>query len=38
MIVDNYSKHKHEKVKRWLNRHPRRKTGFAAAFSAASKS
>lgn len=23
MIVDNYSTHKHEKVKRWLSRHPR---------------
>jgi transposase len=23
MIVDNYSTHKHEKVERWLNRHPR---------------
>lgn len=23
MIVDNYSTHKHEKVKRWLRRHPR---------------
>ncbi|MBZ5521417.1 MAG: IS630 family transposase [Acidobacteriia bacterium] len=23
MIVDNYSTHKHEKVKRWLTRHPR---------------
>ena len=23
MIVDNYSTHKHEKVERWLSRHPR---------------
>jgi transposase len=23
LIVDNYSTHKHEKVKRWLRRHPR---------------
>ena len=23
LIVDNYATHKHEKVKRWLNRHPR---------------
>ena len=23
LIVDNYSTHKHEKVKRWLKRHPR---------------
>jgi len=23
MIVDNYATHKHDKVKRWLSRHPR---------------
>ncbi len=23
LIVDNYATHKHEKVKRWLKRHPR---------------
>jgi|SRR6267142_1498599 len=23
LIVDNYATHKHEKVKRWLSRHPR---------------
>lgn len=23
LIIDNYSTHKHERVKRWLNRHPR---------------
>src|SRR6202035_1855421 len=28
MIVDNYSTHKHEKVKRWLSRHPRFRVHF----------
>jgi len=28
LVVDNYSTHKHEKVRRWLDRHPRFKLHF----------